>query len=568
MHPSILILLAVAVGVMGYRFYGKFLRLGILQVRDQWATPALGSADDPEFEPRGRWALSALHAAAATGLLSLIGAAVAVVWGWVPAFLWVILGTMVAATVLSVGTLWASLRRPGESLAGLAYELGGMPAALSLFFVGVLLLVLVSSVLGMVLGNLLHAHPDTTWPFLALFFMGGLLQGDVRQAPWRIAAGAALFIAAFVAGHYFPLSLGGSWTFSIRGMEVFGLRHELIWAVIALVIAYRAARIPASTGSHGRGMLATLLAVMVLGLFIAGTIMQGNAMDAPQFNQVEGPPPAPVLLFVVLTGGALSGMHALIASGYSARSLRGQKDIVPVGYLGVGLDGLVAVMVIVALVTGFTDRETWQSVYGTWPTHGGLYIWVDLAITKIALAISAVGVPLAWSVALVAAMAAALALSMLETGLRILSASVAEFVDDFEFQWVRTPSFNQRAAAILIGAGTLMLSQTHINLQHWLLVGIANQWFACAVLVLLGLLLWQTRRPGLFCWLPLMVIAPLTLWGSGWIMLQWFRQGDWVLPGIALLVCLFGIIYFAACGRAALRLRRQKAGEKVVAPRF
>jgi len=491
-----------------------------------------------------------------------------VIWGWVPAFLWVVLGSMVAATVLSLGTMWTSLRRSGESLAGLAYEIAGIPAALALFFVGVLLLILVSSALGMVLGNLLHAHPETTWPFLSLLFIGGLLRGDVRESPLRIGAGVAVFAAAFVIGQYFPLSLAGSWTFSIRGVEVFGLRHELIWAVIALAIAYRAARLRASAGTHGRSILAAVLAAGIVVLFIIGTALQGNAMDAPQFHDVEALPPAPVLLFIVITGGALSGMHALVASGCTARYLEKQQDIIPAGYLGVGLEALVAVMVVAALATGFSDRETWDTVYGTWPTYGGLYVWVDLAITKIALAISAVGIPLMWSVGLVAAMAAALALSMLETGLRILSGSVGEFVEDFEFQWARSESFNQRAALVLIGVAAFLLSQTHVNLQHWLLVGIANQWFACAVLVLLGLMLWQTRRPGLFCWAPLVVVAPLTLWGTAWVLLDWLQRGHWTLLTIGAVVCLFCVIFFVACGGAALRLWRQMAQETTIAPRF
>jgi len=568
MHPIILIVLALAIGIMGYRFYGKFLKLGILQLHDDYSAPALARPDDPDFEPRGRWTLSALHAAASTGLLSLIGAAVAVVWGWVPAFLWVLLGSVVAATVLGLGTLWATLRRSGESLAGLAYEMGGLPAALALFFTGVLLLVLVGGSLGMVLGSLLHAHPETTWPFLSLLFIGSLLRGDVRGSPMRAAVAAAIFIAAFFAGQFFPLSLVGSWTFSIRGVEVFGLSHELVWAGIALYMAYRAAGLRAGAGTHGRAILASLVTVTVLVLFIVGTALQGNGLDAPQFNTADDLPPTLLLLFVVVTGGALSGMHALVASGFTARSLQGEQDIMTVGYLGVALDGLVAVMVIVALVSGFTDRDAWNTVYGTWPVYGGLYVWVDLAITKISLTISAVGIPLAWSVGLVAAMCAILALSMLETTLRILSHSVQEFVQDFEFRWVNTPTFKQRAALVLIGVTTFIMAQATLNLQDWLLVGIANQWFACSVLVLLGLVLWRAQRAAVFCWGPLAVIGPLTIWGTGWIMLQWLREGDWVLLGVGALVCLCAAVYLVLCAGTALQLRRQMAEGAAAPPRF
>lgn len=568
MHAVILILLALAIWVMGYRFYGKFLRLGILQLHEEFDVPAVARAGDPEFEPRGRWTVSAFHAAASTGLLSLIGAAIAVVWGWVPAFLWVLLGGMVAASVLAVGVLWTTVRRSGDTLAGVAFDLTGLPAALALFFLGVVLLILVGSVLGMVLGGLVHAHPETTWPFLSLFIVGGWLRADRPRAPLIMAAGVALFAAAWFSGQYFPLSLAGNWTFSVRGVEVVSLRHELIWAVIALAIAYRAACGRASESTHGRGILAAGLTVSVMALFLIGTATQGDALDAPQFNDVAGLPPAPVLIFLVLTGGALSGMHALVASGMTARHIGRQQDVMPSGYLGVGLDSLVAVMVIAALVTGFSDNEVWRTVYGTWPTYGGLYVWVDLAITKIALAISALGIPLAWSVGLVAAMCMLLALSMLETALRILAGSVEEFVQDFEVEWMNTPRFKQQAAVALVGVAAFLISQSHVNLQHWLLLGIANQWFACLVMLLLGLVLWQARRPALFCWAPLAVIGPLSLWGTAWIMLQWVYQSDWGLFAVGATICLAGLFFLISAALSAARMRRQMAQETTVAPRF
>jgi len=557
MHPVILIILAVAVWIMGYRFYGKFLRLGILQLDEDAATPAL--AGRPGAAPSDRWTATAFHASTGAGLLSIIGAAIAVVWGWVPAFLWVVVGSVVAATVLALGTLWATVRRSGDSLAGLAYDIGGLPAALALFAAGVLLLVLVGGMLGIVLGSLLNAHPETTWPFLALMAVGALLSGSARNAPARIAAGAAIFAAAFVAGQYFPLGLTGSWNFSIRGVEVFGLRHELIWAVIALYIAYRAARVSPGESSHGRGILATALAVTVLVLFIAGTALQGGTLEAPRIQSLDALPPVAALLFIVVTGGALSGMQALVASGATAPALGRQRDVVATGYLGTGLDSLLAVMVIVALAAGFSDRGTWEMVYGTWPVYGGLYIWLDLAITKVALAIAALGLPMPWCIGLVAAMCATLALSMLETALRILSNSVQEFVQDFEFEWANAPSFKQRAAVVLMGGAALVFSQTHVNLQHWLLVGIANQWFACSVLALLALFLWRARRPAALCWAPLVVVGPLTLWGTAWIMVQWVRQGDWGLLALGLLICLTSLIYLVYCGVAAVHMRRQMA---------
>lgn len=557
MHPVFLILLALAMWAMGYRFFGKFLRLAMLQV----------DANGARAAAPGRLTLGAVHAAAATGLLSIIGAAIAVVWGWVPAFLWVVLASMIAATVLAVGVLWTTVQRAGDSLAGVAFDLAGLPAALMLFFMGVVLLVLVGATLGNVLGDLVDAHPESAWALLALLVAGVPGRGDGNPA--RRHGGAVLLVlAAVLVGLQLPLQLSGDWSLSLRGVALFTLPHELLWTLAALAMAYRALGAPDTAARDARGVVTVLLALAVLALFLAGTAVQGNALDAPQFNSVAALPAAPVLLFIVVTGGALSGMHALVASGLTARHTPAPRDIMRTGYFGVGLDSLVAVMVIVALVAGFSDTTSWQAVYGSWPAYGGLYVWLDLAITHIAYAISALGIPLPWSIALVATLCVALALSMLETALRLLGGSVDEFVQDFEFDWARGPHFKQQAATLLIGVATLLIAQSGANLQHWLLLGITNQWFACLVLVLLGMALWRARRPALLCWAPLLIIGPLTLWGTVWVMLEWQAQGDWGLLGTGAAVCLGGLVFLTIAARSVARLRRELAAAPTADPRF
>lgn len=567
MFALILISLAIVVWIMGYRFYGKFLRLGILQFHD-WSTPIVSNDMSSEQVPRRSLALSGFHAAASTGILSIIGAAIAMVWGWVPGFLWVVVAGMVAATVLSLGAMWISLRRQGESMAGLAFELGGLPAALSLFFMGMILLVMVGASLGIIIGLILHAHPEITWPFLSLLMIAGFWNMKLGNATLRWAVVIFMVIAAFVLGQYFPLSLGGSWTFSVRGQEMIGLKHELIWAGIALYMAYRAAHGSLDGGTQGRGILASLLALLVLILFTSGSVISDFEIDAPQFQNLAELPPTLVLLFLVITGGALSGMHALVASGCSSKQLQKQNDAMQVGYFGVGLDSLLAVAVIAALATGFSNQDDWAQVFSIWPSYGGLYVWLDLVITKMGLTISATGIPLSWSIGLVAALCVALALSMLETALRILSAAVEEFVEDFDLKLVNTPSFKQRAALTLIGITALVLSQTNLNLQHWLLIGITNQWFACVVLMLLGLGLMRLRRSPVFAWIPLIMVLPFVIWGTGWILWHWALNAHWVFLAVGGLTCALGLIFTIISMVAGNRLRKQRAEDTTVVPRF
>ena len=163
MNAMILLAIVLCVFVMGYRFYARFLMLGVFLPPGDAALPAIQHSDHHDYGTPGRWQLAGFHTAASAGLLSVTGAGIGVAWGWVPAFLWIVVGTLVAGGTYVLASLWSSLRENGNSLAGVIFGSAGAWAALPVFLLGLSVLVLVCTLTLVLLGQLLQTHPEATW---------------------------------------------------------------------------------------------------------------------------------------------------------------------------------------------------------------------------------------------------------------------------------------------------------------------------------------------------------------------------------------------------------------------
>jgi carbon starvation protein len=572
MTAILLILSALGVFVLGYRFFAKFLVLGVFRLQQDTPTPAEQRADGRDFIPSPRVLLLGQHAAGAVGILSVVGVAVALVWGWVPAFLWVVVGTLLAGGTHAMGALWASLRRSGDSLASVSFDLTGIPGAMSLYFLGVALLVIVSVLLSVLIGSLLRAHPEAAWAFLALLPATAVARRGAADAAWPVAVlfylGAlSLFFIALIAGQYLPLSLAGSWILTSGDVELLLLTDDLAWSLLALAFTYLSIKHPVDRTARPRGLLVTCLLIITIAAAIVGIALAQPELAAPQFQRDADLPSPLVLLFIVVTGGALSGVHGLLASGPTVRQLPSHGDAPVIAFGGTLLDGLLAVCVVVALAAGFSSADDWLALYGLWPEQASLFAWLDLAVVKLGLFIAAAGLPLPWAVALVAAVFAGLALTMLENAARALAFSIDEFVEDFDLAALKAPLFRERMVLAALVVGSVALSQTDPALEHWLLLGLTNLWFATTVLLMLALILLKLDRPPVFALAPVVVLAPLLLWGTAWVLNEYWQSGSWFLLGVSAVVVALAACTAGVTLLAVLAQRRRQAGTGLAAPR-
>ncbi|MDH3640408.1 MAG: hypothetical protein OES09_18375, partial [Gammaproteobacteria bacterium] len=367
MIPLLLLGLALAAFVMGFRFYGKFLTLGVFRLDNNAPTPASHRHDAVEFVRSPRAVLTAHHIAGTTGLLTILGIGIAVSWGWVPAFLWVVIGALIAGSTLALGSLWLSLRYRGDTLPRVAREFLGWSGAAPLYGLALMLLLGLAALAVLMIGRLLDTQSSAVWGFAALALAAAALRhGWAAPAP-RARLGYFLIAAAWLGcglaiGQLYPLVLSGGWTIGL-GEGVMSIGGELLWGLLALALAAFSLKMPVSHTARPRGFLAaTLLAITLVGI-IAGLIIAGPEFDAPQFPRDDRLPNVFSLLVLTITGGAVTGFGALLITGPTARQLNRVREAPTVAYGGSLADALVGVVVVLLFCVSMAGADSWSRVY-------------------------------------------------------------------------------------------------------------------------------------------------------------------------------------------------------------
>ncbi|MDJ0956127.1 MAG: carbon starvation CstA family protein [Arenicellales bacterium] len=563
MNTLLLLAIVLFVFVMGYRYYAKFLALAVFRINKDASTPALRRADEHDLVATERWILFS-NIIAGFGILSVLGVAVGVIWGWIPAFLWVVAGSLVAGGTFALASLWSSLRRSGDSLAGIVYDQTGIWGAFPMYLLGVIVLLCLCALMSVLLGQLLQAHPEATWSFLCLVIAPFVLrrgfgtQANPTLLIW-LNAGIVLFIAGILLGQWLPLSATGIWRFHLGSVEILNLSNELIWATVALVLAYKSIKAPVNLVAQPRGAFMGVLLILLVLLVVIGLILTPSPLVAPDFQLDDDLPSVFPLLFLAITGGAISGVYALIMTGPVVRQIKQQKDVPMLGYGSMLTVGVLGVVVLLVLCAGFTTQEEWLSFYSVWPDQASLYAWLDIAVVKLARFVAVVGIPYSLAVAAVAAVFAGLTLIMLEYALRTLAYAVEEFVEDFELTTLFSPHYRERLAVGFVAIAALWLFQADLELKHWLVFGVANQLFAGIFLMVLTLILLRIARNALFSFVPALFSLVFAIWGLIWLLIDWWQKQEWLLFLLACLIGVIAIISLTACVSAILKVRQQQA---------
>jgi carbon starvation protein len=347
-------LVAAALGTyaIAYRFYARFIVKRVLEVDDKRATPAERLDNAVDYQPTDRRVLFGHHFAAIAGAGPLVGPVLAAQMGYLPGTLWIIVGVILAGAVQDMLTLFFSMRRDGKSLGQMAREeigpVGGAAALIAVFSIMIILL----AVLALVVVNALAASPWGTFSiamtipiaFLMGFYMRVLRPGQVLEAT---AIGVALLLLAIVAGGWVQES-GGALA------DFFTLEPETL--VICLVLyGFFASVLPVWMLLAPRDYLSTFMKIGTIVLLAVGIVVTLPVMENEAVTKFassgEGPVFAGALfpfVFITIACGALSGFHALIASGTTPKMIEKESQVRFIGYGAMLMESFVAVMAMVA----------------------------------------------------------------------------------------------------------------------------------------------------------------------------------------------------------------------------
>ena len=337
--PAIIGLVSLGIG---YRLYSKFIAEKIYQLDPNFVTPANEFNDGVDFVPTNKYVLWGHHFTSVAGAAPIVGPAIAVYWGWVPAVIWVIVGTVFFAGIHDFGALWASNRHKGKSIGALSETVIGKRTRALYMVVVFLLLLMVNAVFGVVIARAFVNTPNAVlpaWSAIAVaLIIGQLVHRNFNLIALSVLGVIALYVSIY-GGSLIPLELPA----------LFGISAQANWIIILFFYAAIASMLPVWVLLQPRDFINGLQLCVGLILLYGSVFLFMPDISAPAFNNHlgENEPSVIPLLFVTIACGAVSGFHGIVASGTSSKQLNKESDARFVGYLSALGEGSLALITIV-----------------------------------------------------------------------------------------------------------------------------------------------------------------------------------------------------------------------------
>ena len=551
--PALIGMIAIA---GGYFFYSKFIAEKIYQLDPDFETPAHSLRDDVDFIPTNRVVLWGHHFTAVAGAAPIIGPAIAVVWGWLPAFIWVIGGTVFFAGVHDFGAIWASVRNEGRSVGSLTGDVVSLRARTLFMIVIFFLLMMVNAVFAVSISNAFVATPSAVipaWSAIAVAVAIGVLIYRVKvPILWPTIIGTIILYAVIYLGDQVPVSLPETFM---------GLGAAPQWIVILFIYATIASLLPVWLLLQPRDYINGIQLIIGLALLFGAVFIANPTVVAPMYNTAvpEGTPPLVPLLFVTIACGALSGFHGLVASGTTSKQLNKETDARFVGYLGSSGEGLLALVTIIAVTAGFASLGEWQTTYAEFGGTIGIPTFVAGGSQ-----IVADGTPLSREFAqtLLAVMAILFAGTTMDAGVRLQRYIVQEWGTIYKIPvlqngYIATFAAVAACLALAFGAGG---RDGQGGMTIWPLFGTTNQLLAGLTLLVLSVMLVKLGRRYIFTLVPMVFVTLMSLAAAVYQLWDLFwRDPNYLLGVVDVVIIIMAIFVLLESQSAFTREKRAAA---------
>ncbi|MBR9974615.1 MAG: carbon starvation protein A [Bacteroidetes bacterium] len=527
MNALLIMVLSFAGYLLMYRVYGRYIGRRIFAIDDCNTAPSVRFEDGVDYVPTRKEVIFGHHFTSIAGTGPIVGPAIAIIWGWVPALLWVFVGSIVMGAVHDLGALLISMRNQGKSISDYTARYVNGRARLFFFVIVFLELWIVIAIFGLVIAIIFSMFPSSVLPVwlqipIAIGLGHILYRRGGNFTAWSLVA-VALMYGTIVLGALLPVSLP-----SILGIPATG-----VWTILLLVYAFVASVLPVTTLLQPRDFINAYQLVIAMALLMVGIVAAalsgGLTIVAPAFHAApaEAPPLWP-FLFITIACGAISGFHALVSSGTSAKQVRKESDALFVGYGSMLVEGGLATLVIIAVAAGIgmgyttADGQTlrgveaWTQQYASWAAASGMGSKITAFVDGAANMIAAAGMPRGIAAVIMGVFVASFAGTTLDTATRIQRYVVTEM-----FSTLRVPGFQNRyvsTAFVVVTAALLAFASGADGkgaLGLWPLFGAVNQTLAALALIIITLYL---RRLGgakwIFAGIPAAFMSVMTIWAS------------------------------------------------------
>ncbi len=547
---TLLIAVGAFVGyLVAYHTYGRWLSRKIFNLDTDAEVPSRQLQDNVDYVPTKKEVIFGHHFTSIAGTGPIVGPAIAVFWGWLPALIWVLFGSIFIGAVHDFGALVVSLRNRGQTVGDVAGRLISPRARLLFLLILFFALTIVLAIFGLVIASIFAMYPESVlsvWIEVPLAIAIGYWvhkKGGGLLIPSIIAL-ALMYIAIWVGAYHLPIGFPEGWN------------SIVIWTIILLTYCAIASVLPVWTLLQPRDyinshQLVLALGLLFIGLIVAGLTGQADLMaSAPAIADAKeipaGAPPIWPFLFITIACGAVSGFHCLVSSGTSSKQVENEADAQYVGYGAMLLEGGLAVVVILACCAGVgmgvetADGTTLVGVEAWRTKYASSIAWNDFKLSMKVGAfvdgganfLAAIGIPIKLATGIIAVLVASFAATTLDSATRLQRYVIQELartinVKPLEKKYVATgvAVVSGGSMAMLPGAGGKLGTG---GLILWPLFGATNQLLAGLAFMVTVFYLWRRNKPVMFAFVPMMIMLVMPAWALGWQLFN--EQTGWFWP--------------------------------------
>ena len=590
--------------IVAYNTYGRWLARKIFRLDSAATTPSHELNDGVDYVPTRKSVVFGHHFTSIAGTGPIVGPAIAVMWGWLPALLWVVFGSIFIGAVHDFTALVLSLRNKGQTLGDIAGKVLSPSARIAFLLLLAFLLAVVIAVFSLVIATIFTMFPHSVipiWTSLPVAVVIGILihRFHCRLLPLSVVALIVLYGSIYLSSFYLtPITMP-----TIEGTP-FGT-PLMIWTGLLLVYCFFASVLPVwlllqprdYINSH---QLYVAMFLMIVGLLIACFTNQADIFEAaPALHiaeaKAQGAPSIWPFLFITVACGAVSGFHALVSSGTSSKQLNKETDAQVVGYGGMLLEGGLAVLVIVACTAGLGmgvsgtqteiadiraqapddlfGRDAWVSRYDKKYSDFKLGQQVGVFIEGGANFLECIGIHYTLALGIASVLVASFAATTLDTATRLMRYVLQELGGAFRVKAVDNKYTATILAVVLAGALALCPSAPGApygtgGMILWPLFASGNQLVAGMTLTVGVVYLLRRKSPAFFLAIPALIMFIIPVWGMTLSIFApktgFLATGQWhlVILGLAIIALGFWLVFAAVSAiRQLLKLRAQSASE-------
>ena len=548
---TLLIAVASFVGfIVAYHTYGRWLARKVFGLDADAIVPSQELQDNIDFIPTKKEVIFGHHFTSIAGTGPIVGPAIAVFWGWLPALLWVVFGSIFVGAVHDFGALVVSLRNRGQTLGEVTGRIISKRAKILFLVILFFALTIVLAIFGLVIASIFMLYPQSVlsvWieiPIAVAIGYWVYKKNGTLLLP-SILALVAMYVCIYIGVYYLPIKLPVE-------------NPIVVWTVVLMIYCFIASVLPVWTLMQPRDFinshqLVIALGLLVLGLFVAGLTGKADVVESTPAvvaaaNLPADAPPMLPFLFITIACGAVSGFHCLVSSGTSSKQVASESDAQYVGYGAMLLEGALAVIVILACTAGIgmgmakgdgtiSGRAAWENVYqakitevtnaetgattkvGGWKNHT-LGRKVGAFIDGGANFLTAIWIPRALGIGIVAVLVASFAATTLDTATRLQRYVVQELLHSINLSPLANKYFATAVPLSLafivaltkgpsgkMGTGGLFL---------WPLFGATNQLLAGLAFLVTVFYLWRRGKPIWFAAVPMALMLAMPAWAMCW----------------------------------------------------